>query len=136
MVYINEELQVTVGNPITIKPSIQSCPTPISAMWQKRSGNTTEEFEMLDINDSKYFGSEVGLEDPRLIIPETTHEDGIYYRLIVSNGLGQSTSNTAFLKLIGGKCILLVEMVRQVFFLSFTYHVSFCVIQITIGERL
>ncbi|XP_055999938.1 uncharacterized protein LOC130048001 [Ostrea edulis] len=101
VVYINEELQVTVGNPITIKPSIQSCPTPISAMWQKRSGNTTEEFEMLDINDSKYFGSEVGLEDPRLIIPETTHEDGIYYRLIVSNGLGQSTSNTAFLKLIG-----------------------------------
>lgn len=76
-------------------------------MWQKKkSGMNTDDFEKLDINDSKYFGSEAGPEDPRLVIPETTHEDGIYYRLIVSNRVGESTSNTAFLKLIGGKCIL------------------------------
>lgn len=107
-VSIADDLQVPVGNPITIKATIQSCPTPVSAIWQKNAGINKDDFENLDINDSKYFGSKNDPEDPRLVIPKATHEDGIYYRLVVSNGIGQSTSNTAFLKLIGGKNIFLL----------------------------
>ncbi|XP_056000008.1 uncharacterized protein LOC130048042 [Ostrea edulis] len=94
-------LQVTVGNAVTIKGIIQSCPTRVSAIWQKNGKLDLEDFENLDIDDSKYLGSKNDPEHPILVIPKTTHEDEIYYRLVVSNGMGQGSSNAICLELIG-----------------------------------
>ncbi|XP_056017516.1 muscle M-line assembly protein unc-89-like [Ostrea edulis] len=101
-VSIIEVPEVIVGNPIIIVPTIQSCPTPVSAIWQKNNRHNNEEFERLEINDSKYFGSSDDPDDPRLVMQKVTQEDALYYRLIVSNGIAQSASNTIYLKLIGG----------------------------------
>lgn len=104
-------LQVTVGNAVTIKGIIQSCPTRVSAIWQKNGKLDMEDFENLDIDDSKYLGSKNDPEHPILVIPKTTHEDEIYYRLVVSNGMGQGSSNAICLELIGGKCKFLFGMI-------------------------
>ncbi|XP_056002847.1 uncharacterized protein LOC125667384 [Ostrea edulis] len=112
-VSIVDDLQVAVGNPITIEVTIQSCPTPVSAIWQKRIRLDLKDFENIDINQSKYFGSKDDPENPILVIPKTTLEDGIFYRLVVSNGIGQSTSNTTYLKLIGDVPSLFVPHVTS-----------------------
>lgn len=109
-VSIAEDLQVAVGNPVIIKATIQSCPTSVSAIWQKNGKLDLEDFENLDIDDFKYLGSKNDPEDPILVIPKTTPEDGIYYRILVSNGMGQRSSNIICLKVIGGKCRLLFGM--------------------------
>ncbi|XP_055999929.1 uncharacterized protein LOC125676249 isoform X3 [Ostrea edulis] len=100
-VSIAEDLQVAVGNPVIIKATIQSCPTSVSAIWQKNGKLDLEDFENLDIDDFKYLGSKNDPEDPILVIPKTTPEDGIYYRILVSNGMGQRSSNIICLKVIG-----------------------------------
>jgi hypothetical protein len=101
-VTITKDPQVAVESTTTIEATILSCPTLTSSIWQKNGSIDMDNFKIIDINDSKYSGSSDDPHCPRLVILKTAREDGIYYRLVVTNGVGQSTSNITYLKIIGG----------------------------------
>lgn len=69
--------------------------------WQKSIDGDT--FQELDIGETKYYGSSIDPHCPKLVIRKTTFEDTLYYRLQVWNKIGESFSNTSFIKVTGGK---------------------------------
>lgn len=83
----------------TITSIVTSKPQPEKAQWQNsKNGN---DFYEIDVTDSKYFGSNVSPECPRLVIPKTTFDDMLYYRLQITNKIGVNVSNAVYLKVTG-----------------------------------
>lgn len=83
----------------SITSIVTSMPQPEKAQWQNsKNGNN---FSELDVTKSKYFGSNVSPECPLLVIPKTTFDDNLYYRLQISNKLGVNVSNIVNLKVTG-----------------------------------
>lgn len=83
----------------TITSIVTSMPPPEKAQWQKcKHGN---DFSKLEVTKPKYFGSVDSPECPRLVIPKTTFDDMLYYRLQISNKLGVKVSKSVYLKVIG-----------------------------------
>lgn len=98
-VAISIKSPVHFASDTTITSIVTSMPPPEKAKWQKsKHGN---DFSELEVTKSKYFGSDVGPECPRLIIPQTTFDDMLYYRLRISNKLGVNVSNTVHLNVTG-----------------------------------
>lgn len=78
---------------------ISSCPSPEQIEWEKScDGNT---FYRIDINETKYHGSNEDPISPVLCLPKTTFEDQQFYRIVVRNKIGECMSNTHFLKVTG-----------------------------------
>nr|XP_034324490.1 uncharacterized protein LOC117689028 isoform X4 [Crassostrea gigas] len=89
------------GSKTTINCRISSCPSPEEVQWQKSSNGTT--FSSVDVKDPKYHGSNEDLCTPFLIIPKTTFDDCLYYRIIVRNKIGECKSDTFFLEVTGDR---------------------------------
>ncbi|XP_062578447.1 uncharacterized protein LOC134240372 [Saccostrea cucullata] len=98
---ICKELTFPLGCQVTFDPVIQSCPSPEKAIWQKSTDQNLDNFMTIDIDDARYFGSSLDPEKPFLRIRKTSNADKLYYRLEVTNGIGKSTSNAVWLKLVG-----------------------------------
>lgn len=96
---ISTKSPVHFASDTTLTSSVSSMPPPKKAVWQKsKNGN---DFSELVVTKSKYFGSNVSPECPRLVIPKTTFDDRLYYRLQISNKLGVNVSNIVYLKVTG-----------------------------------
>lgn len=98
---IKENLKVYFGSKIVIIPKISSCPLPDGVKWQKSIDGDT--FQDLDIGETKYYGSSIDPQDPKLVITKTTFEDMLSYRLQVWNKIGEHCSNLVFINVTGGK---------------------------------
>lgn len=83
----------------TITSTVTSMPPPENAQWQKCKYEN--DFSELEVTKSKYFGSNVSPECPLLIIPKTTFDDTLYYRLQISNKIGVNVSNIVHLNVTG-----------------------------------
>lgn len=87
-----------------IKSEVFSCPTPVRAEWQNSDDGKT--FRQIDTNNPHYYGStEVRKysKSPLLVIPYTTFDDMLHYRLLVWNKIGDHFSNTLYLNVTGSK---------------------------------
>lgn len=93
--------EVMLGLKTTIKPTVVSCPPPNKVQWQ--SSNDGKTFYQINISKSHYYGSSLSPESPLLVIPYTTFDDMLYYRLRLWNELGDQFSNTLYLKVTGCK---------------------------------
>lgn len=86
-----------LGLKTTIKPTVVSCPPPNKVQWQ--SSNDGKTFNEINISKSHSLSP----ESPLLVIPYTTFDDMLYYRLRLWNELGDQFSNTLYLKVTGCK---------------------------------
>lgn len=96
---ISIESPVHLASYTTLTSIVSSMPPPEKAQWQK--SNHGKDFAVLEVTKSKYFGSNVSPECPRLVIPKTTFDDMLYYRLQISNKLGVNVSNIVYLEVTG-----------------------------------
>lgn len=93
--------EVMFGLKTTIKPAVVSSPPPNKVQWQNSNDGKT--FHQIDISESHYYGSSLSPESPLLVIPYTTFDDMLYYRLLLGNKIGDQFSNTLYLKVTGCK---------------------------------
>lgn len=78
------------GSNTIITSRISSFPSLEGMEWQKSiDGNT---FNCTDISQPRYKGSRIEPESPLLVIPKTTFEDKLHYRLLVWNIFGRCIS--------------------------------------------
>lgn len=70
------------------------------------SHNDGNKFHEIDVTQPKYYGSNLNPEYPRLVIGRTNFDDKLFYRLYGSNTLGETYSNTVYLKIAGGMSFL------------------------------
>lgn len=96
---ISTKPKVHFASDTTITSIVTSNPQPEKAQWQNSKNG--DDFYEMDVTKSKYFGSNVSPECPRLVIPKTTFDDMLYYRLQISNKLGVNVSNIVYLKVTG-----------------------------------
>jgi hypothetical protein len=91
---------VYVGSETKIDSVVAACPPPERVSWQKSRDSVT--FEPINMDNPKYYGSQGDPSNPILIFRKVTFDDRLYYRLLVWNKIGQSISNTVYLKVTGG----------------------------------
>lgn len=95
---ISTELQVYLGSAAEIRSKVSSTPPLNEFKWQKSvDGN---KFQCIDINKREYHGTD-GLKNPFLVIPITTFDDILHYRLLVRNIFGGCVSNTVYINVTG-----------------------------------
>lgn len=92
---------VRFGSETIIKSIISSTPTPEKIEWQ----SSKEGIHYYCIGKPSSFGRLDIFKMPSLVIPETTFNDKLYYRLLVWNGIGETISNTVYLNVTGSKTI-------------------------------
>lgn len=119
--YISDAPLVKISNPpkvefaseTIITSIIQSVPSPEKIHWQiSKDGKI---FHEIDITQPKYYGSNLNPETPRLVIKRTTFDDKLFYRLFVSNALGDNYSNTVDLKITGGMYFVMLTNLIQTY---------------------
>ncbi|XP_056016669.1 titin-like isoform X1 [Ostrea edulis] len=90
---------VLYGNDVTFTGTVTSDLSWTAQKWQKVYSNGT----VLDINinDGKYAGSSLASPNPKLQIIKTDFGDETKYQLVVSNGVGSTTSNQVTLDVTG-----------------------------------
>lgn len=93
--------EVMFGLETTITSAVFSCPPPKKVEWQNSNDGKT--FHRIDISESHYNGSSLSPESPLLVIPSTTFDDMLHYRLRVWNKIGDQFSNTLYLNVTGCK---------------------------------
>lgn len=77
--------------------------------WQKSNGNG---FIDIDTSEDKYAGSSTVGENTNLVINSVMFTDEVTYRLMVSNGVGPTTSNGVLLDVIGGMFITIINLIH------------------------
>ncbi|XP_062566132.1 uncharacterized protein LOC134228497 [Saccostrea cucullata] len=97
-----QEVEVPFGSTAVLQPMIQAFPDIEAIEWQKsrRMDPNAEEFEIIDVTSPKYSRSTLDPKHPKLIINETTFDDNLFFRLVVVNKVGRSSSCT-FLHVTG-----------------------------------
>lgn len=98
---ISTDSEVMFGLKTTITSAVLSCPTPDEVEWQ--SSNDGKTFCRIDVSEPHYYGSSLSPESPLLVIPYTTLDDMLHYRLLLRNKIGEQCSNTLYLKVTGCK---------------------------------
>lgn len=98
---ISTDLNVMFGSRTIIKSEVFSCPPHDGAEWQ--NSDDGKMFRQIDISKPQYYGSSSYPKPPLLIIPHTTFDDMLYYRLHVRNKIGDQFSNTLYLNVTGSK---------------------------------
>lgn len=91
------------GLKTTITSAVLSCPTPDEVEWQ--TSNDGKTFRRIDISEPHYYGSSLSPDSPSLVIPYTTFDDMLHYRLLLWNKIGDQCSNTLYLHVTGCKFI-------------------------------
>lgn len=92
---------VCFGSKTTFDPEVFSCPPPDGVKWQKSTESDNDNFECIDLDDPKYYGSSLDPESPKLVITKTTFEDMLRYRLFIWNTIGEGFSNITPLNVTG-----------------------------------
>lgn len=98
---ISIDSEVMFGLNTTLTSAVLSCPTADKVEWQKSNDGKT--FCRIDIREPRYYGSSLSPESPLLVIPYTTLDDMLHYRLRVWNKIGDQCSNTLYLNVTRGK---------------------------------
>lgn len=99
---ISTASKVYLGSTTQISSKVSSTLPLSKYKWQK--GFDGNEFQCIGINEGKFYETD-GLQNPFLFIPNTTSDDILYYRLLVTNIIGGCVSNTVFLNVIGSMFI-------------------------------
>lgn len=92
---------VRFGSETIIKSVISSTPTPEKIEWQ----SSKEGIIYYCIGKPSCFGRLDIFKMPSLVIPKTTFNDKLHYRLLVWNGIGESVSNSVYLNVTGSMTI-------------------------------
>lgn len=92
---------VRFGSETIIKSVISSTPTPEKIEWQ----SSKEGILYYCIGKPSCFGRSDIFKMPSLVIPKTTFNDKLHYRLLVWNGIGESVSNSVYLNVTGSMTI-------------------------------
>lgn len=87
------------GSKTLIQPKIISCPSYNSVEWQYSSDGHM--FRAIDISKPHYYGSSKNPGSPQLVIPKTTLDDMLHYRLLVWNNIGYQCSKAVYLSVTG-----------------------------------
>lgn len=90
---------VNYNSSVTFTGSYTSNLLSVTIKWQKLTG---ENLMDIDIKTDKYTGSSVTGPSPQLKINPVQLIDETSYRLVVSNGVGSSSSDSISLNVIGG----------------------------------
>lgn len=98
---ISTDSEVMFGLKTTITSAVLSCPTPDEVEWQNSNDGKT--FRRIDISEPHYYGSSLSPDSPLLVIPYTTFDDMLHYRLLLWNKIGEQCSNTLYLNVTGCK---------------------------------
>lgn len=96
---ISTDSEVMFGLKTTITSAVLSCPTPDEVEWQNSNDGKT--FRRIDISEPHYYGSSLSPDSPLLVIPYTTFDDMLHYRLLLWNKIGDQCSNTLYLNVTG-----------------------------------
>lgn len=87
------------GSKTIIQPKIISCPPSHRVEWQSSSDGHI--FRAIDISKPHYYGSSKNPGSPLLVIPKTTLDDMLHYRLLVWNNVGYQCSKAVYLSVTG-----------------------------------
>lgn len=98
-VQIDKDLNVVFGSKATIKGDILSTPSSEAVEWQKSEDG--ENFDIIDIKDSKYIGSNIFPLSPLLVISKAAFDDKRFYRLKVWNKIGSTVSDNVYINVTG-----------------------------------
>lgn len=90
---------VNYNSSVTFNGSYTSDLLSVTIKWQKMTGGN---FMDIDITTDKYTGSSVTGPSPELRINPVKLIDETFYRLVVSNGVGSSSSNNISISVNGG----------------------------------
>lgn len=102
-VKIFEDSSVCFGSETTIRSVISSTPPPEKTEWQK----SMDGINFSCIRYAKYPQSTDNSTCPPFVIKKTSFDDGVFYRLLVWNAIGESVSNTVYLNVTGSMSIFL-----------------------------
>lgn len=85
-----------------IKSEVSSTPKPKKIKWQKSKDG-------IDFHCTEkpiYFKSSDLFTSPPYVIPISSFTDKLYYRLLVSNKIGENVSNTVYLYVTGSMALI------------------------------
>lgn len=105
-VEIETDPKVYYGSKTTFRSKVSSIPSRKKVEWQTSKDGT--DYHCIDVEDPKYYGSNVIPECPLLVIPKTKFDDKLYYRLLVWNDIGEGISNTVKLNVTGSMIFIFV----------------------------
>lgn len=95
---ISTESKVYLGSATQISSKVSSTLQPNKYEWQNSVEGSA--FHCIDIDKRKYDRIHL-LNNPLLVIKNTTFDDILYYRLLVGNLFGDCVSNTVYLNVTG-----------------------------------
>jgi hypothetical protein len=99
-VTVTGQASVVFGDPATFTGTVTSNLPWTAQKWQKvASDNSVSD---IDISGDKYTGSSLTGPNPKLQISNTDFTDKAGYRLVVSNGVGSTTSSKITFDVTGG----------------------------------
>ena len=90
---------VNFGDSVTIPCSVSANPSATSVFWERVSQSGVP--STISLVPSKYSGGT--LLSPDLVISNTDTTDQGFYRCLATNSVGTSTSDSAFLAVIGSE---------------------------------
>ena len=90
---------VNFGDSVTIPCSVSANPSATSVFWERVSPSGVP--STISLVPSKYSGGT--LLSPDLVISNTDTIDQGFYRCLATNSVGTSTSDSAFLAVIGSE---------------------------------
>ncbi|XP_062595362.1 uncharacterized protein LOC134256696 [Saccostrea cucullata] len=94
---------VCYGNNALITSVVSSCPPAAKAVWEKSSLSDENKFETITDSDPKYFYNSSDPRGPILNVTAATFDDKLYYRLRITNCIGESVSDRALLNVTGDR---------------------------------
>lgn len=87
------------GSRAILNAEVSATPFPEEAKWQRSKDRNN--FQCISITDRKYFGSKDIPKSPVLFVSNISFEDKLYYRLLVSNKIGDGISDTVYFNITG-----------------------------------
>lgn len=93
-------LKVIFGSDTRFDCNVSGYPPPDNVEWQNSLDGTT--FHPINIDGDKYFESSSGPCSLFLLVRNANFEDQQYYRVVVSNAIGECISHNIFLQVTGG----------------------------------
>lgn len=99
-------MKVIFGSDTRFDCNVYGYPSPDKVKWQNSIDGT--KFYPIDTDLDKYFGSSSGPSSPFLLVRNTSFKDQQYYRIVVSNAIGECISKTLFLRVTGSMFVHLL----------------------------